>query len=89
LCAGATGLFIDAPLTQQHCLNTHSLSCPIPVYNVDGSPNEAGAIRRPTCDRVTLEGSCGQLETQYHSFGTYRVLVEDERINSLSFFPCE
>ncbi|KAF8237861.1 hypothetical protein L208DRAFT_1026410, partial [Tricholoma matsutake] len=39
-----TGLFINAHLTQQHHLNTRSLSCPIPVYNVDGSPNKAGAI---------------------------------------------
>ncbi|KAF8241006.1 hypothetical protein L208DRAFT_1463330, partial [Tricholoma matsutake] len=42
--SGATALFIDAYLAQQHCLNTCSLSCLIPVYNVDGSPNEAGAI---------------------------------------------
>jgi len=25
-------------------INTQSISCPIPVYNVDGSPNEAGQI---------------------------------------------
>ncbi|KAF8231558.1 hypothetical protein L208DRAFT_1469304 [Tricholoma matsutake] len=42
--SGATSLFIDAHLAQQHHLNTHSLSRLIPVYNVDGSPNEAGAI---------------------------------------------
>ncbi|KAF8228449.1 hypothetical protein L208DRAFT_1488225, partial [Tricholoma matsutake] len=43
--SGATGLFIDADLARQHCLNTRSLLRLIPVYNVDGSPNEAGAIR--------------------------------------------
>ncbi|KAF8232008.1 hypothetical protein L208DRAFT_1466698 [Tricholoma matsutake] len=43
--SGATSLFIDAHLAQQHCLNTRSLLRPIPVYNVDGSPNKAGAIR--------------------------------------------
>ncbi|KAF8230457.1 hypothetical protein L208DRAFT_1475986 [Tricholoma matsutake] len=42
--SGVTSLFIDAHLTQQHCLNTCSLLCPIPVYNVDGSQNKAGAI---------------------------------------------
>ncbi|KAF8226614.1 hypothetical protein L208DRAFT_1499311 [Tricholoma matsutake] len=42
--SGATSLFINAHLAQQHHLNTCSLSCPVPVYNVDGSQNEAGAI---------------------------------------------
>ncbi|KAF8235486.1 protease, partial [Tricholoma matsutake] len=42
--SGVTGLFIDGHLAQHH-LNTHSLLHLIPVYNVDGSPNEAGAIR--------------------------------------------
>ncbi|KAF8221436.1 hypothetical protein L208DRAFT_1328002, partial [Tricholoma matsutake] len=41
--SGATSLFINAHLAQQHCLKTRSLSCLIPVYNVDGSPNEADA----------------------------------------------
>ncbi|KAF8229488.1 hypothetical protein L208DRAFT_1480523 [Tricholoma matsutake] len=43
--SGVTGLFIDSHLVQQHRLNTRSLSRLIPVYNVDGSPNEAGAIQ--------------------------------------------
>src|SRR3981189_3216009 len=41
---GATGLFID---TEYVCLNnisTRRLTSPIPVYNVDGTANEAGAI---------------------------------------------
>ncbi|KAF8218609.1 hypothetical protein L208DRAFT_1480051 [Tricholoma matsutake] len=42
--SGVTSLFIDAHLAQQHHLNTRSLSHLIPVYNVDGSPNKAGAI---------------------------------------------
>jgi hypothetical protein len=43
--SGATGLFIDSHLVQQKRLTTRPLSRPIPVYNVDGSPNEAGAVR--------------------------------------------
>lgn len=41
---GATGLFIDAEYVHKHCLTTRKLSQPIPVYNVDGSANEAGSI---------------------------------------------
>ncbi|KAG5735995.1 hypothetical protein E4T56_gene18367 [Termitomyces sp. T112] len=43
--SGTTGLFLYTDYVQQHCLTTHSLSRPIPVYNVDGMLNEAGSIR--------------------------------------------
>jgi len=40
----ATGNFIDQDFVRTKGINTQSISCPIPVYNVDGSPNEAGQI---------------------------------------------
>ncbi|KAG5727450.1 hypothetical protein E4T56_gene12023 [Termitomyces sp. T112] len=43
--SGATGLFLDADYVQRHHLTTRPLSHPIPVYNVDGTLNEAGSIR--------------------------------------------
>jgi Retroviral aspartyl protease len=43
--SGATGQFIDAGFVHRHQLSTRPLSRPIPVYNVDGTPNEAGSIR--------------------------------------------
>lgn len=39
-----SGLFIDTDYVKQHNLPTHRLSRPIPVNNVDGTPNEAGPI---------------------------------------------
>jgi len=42
--SGATGNFIDRDFVRTKGINTRSFSCPIPVYNVDGSPNEAGQI---------------------------------------------
>jgi len=41
---GATGLFINSTLVREKGLTTRTLQRPIPVYNVDGSPNEAGSI---------------------------------------------
>lgn len=41
---GATGSFIDRDFVRESKLNTRQLSRPIPVYNVDGSANEAGQI---------------------------------------------
>ena len=44
--SGATGLFIDSDFVAAEKLMTRSLTRPAPVYNVDGTLNEAGSIRR-------------------------------------------
>jgi len=41
---GATGSFINRDFVHSKEMNTWTLSCNIPVFNVDGSPNEAGQI---------------------------------------------
>jgi len=40
----ATGSFIDRDFVHSKEMNTQTLSRNIPVFNVDGSPNEAGRI---------------------------------------------
>jgi len=42
--SGATGSFIDRDFICSKGINTQTLSCNILVFNVDGSPNEAGQI---------------------------------------------
>jgi len=42
--SGATGSFIDRDFVRSKGINTRTLSRNIPVFNVDGSPNEAGQI---------------------------------------------
>jgi len=42
--SGAMGNFIDRDFVRTKGINTWSISCPILVYNVDGSPNEADRI---------------------------------------------
>jgi len=42
----ATGSFIDRDFVHLKEMNTQTLSCNIPVFNVDGSPNEAGQISK-------------------------------------------
>jgi len=44
--SGATGNFIDRDFVQTKGINTWSISRPIPVYNVDSSPNKAGQISK-------------------------------------------
>jgi len=40
----ATGSFIDRNFVCSKGIKTRTLSCNIPVFNVDSSPNEAGQI---------------------------------------------
>src|SRR3979490_2587131 len=42
---GATGKFMNRAYVEHHRLTTQKPQRPIPVFNVDGSPNEAGSIR--------------------------------------------
>jgi hypothetical protein len=41
---GAAGLFIDGNFMKMKNLMTRKLSQPVNVYNVDGTPNEAGKV---------------------------------------------
>ena len=42
--SGATSEFIDRDYAKSCCFNLVKLKQPIPVYNIDGTPNEAGSI---------------------------------------------
>ena len=42
--SGATGMFIDREYVKESGFTTRVLSNPIPVRNVDSTPNEAGSI---------------------------------------------
>jgi len=52
---GATGDFIDQDFVTREKLPTCKLSQPIPVYNVDGTLNEAGSIREVVDVIMTYE----------------------------------
>ena len=42
--SGATGMFIDREFVRHNHLKTHPIPKPIPVYNIDGTPNQNGSI---------------------------------------------
>src|SRR5882724_533616 len=44
--SGATGMFIDIEFIRLKKILTHQLPRAIPVYNVNGTPNEAGHITK-------------------------------------------
>ena len=43
--SGAAGMFIDVKYVRTQKLQIHPLPHAIPVYNIDGTPNEAGSIK--------------------------------------------
>ena len=43
--SGATGLFINADFVRAHRLTEKPLQVTIPVFNVDGTPNDAGGVK--------------------------------------------
>src|SRR5260221_1020060 len=42
--SGVTGMFVNQAIAQKHKLETHPLPNPVPVHNIDGTPNENGSI---------------------------------------------
>lgn len=44
--SGATGIFISPRFVREHRLRTEPLPRPIPVFNVDGTPNKEALITR-------------------------------------------
>ena len=42
--SGATGLFLDQRFVEKHRVTLARLRRPLAIYNIDGTPNEAGSI---------------------------------------------
>src|SRR6266436_7438435 len=42
--SGATGMFVNQAFAQKHKLKTHPLPNPVPVHNINGTPNKNGSI---------------------------------------------
>src|SRR6266542_1037265 len=58
---GAIDDFIDQDIVQNAKLPTHNLSQPIPVYNIDGTLNEAGSIHKVVDMIMTYGGHSEQI----------------------------
>lgn len=54
--SGATALFMGTHYATQHSIRTFALQQPIDVYNIDGTPNTAGQIRRFAKLTLTVDG---------------------------------
>ena len=55
----ATGMFVNQDFVQKHNIETTPLLQPIPVHNVDGTPNENGLVTEEAdvCQSLSQDGA--------------------------------
>ena len=53
---GATALFMGIDFVKRHGIRTFQLQRPMKVFNIDGSPNNAGTIKRFARLALTVDG---------------------------------
>ena len=60
--SGAEGIIIDQDFATRNKLTLRTLVTPLPVKNVDGTPNKRGAVRYTTIQRIRIR----TLDNHYH-----------------------
>jgi hypothetical protein len=60
--SGAEGMIINTAFANHHTLTLRTLKQPLPVKNVDGSPNKAGPIQYTTIQTICIQTP----DHQYH-----------------------
>jgi hypothetical protein len=84
---GATGCFIDIEWAKLNNVPTHPLTNPIPVYNVDGTANNAGAITDKTDEEAQDTGPAfdDDLDSEVDDF----TIEEDDRVFMMMVHPVD
>jgi hypothetical protein len=72
---GATGLFIDTEYVKWKWLTVRNLARPIPVYNVDGTLKEAGAISGIVDVVIQYKGHTEHAQTAVTSLGKQDLIL--------------
>src|SRR3981189_456319 len=72
---GATGLFVDTEYVRSNNIPTHRLTSPIPVYNVNGTANEAGAITEIADVILRYKGHAERTQLAVTSLGKQSIIL--------------
>ena len=72
---GATSEFIDSEYVAENKIPIHRLSHPIPVFNVDGTPNEAGSIREVADVILSYKGHSERVVFAVTSLGKQKLIL--------------
>jgi hypothetical protein len=72
---GATGLFVNAEDVRSNNISTCRLTTPIPIYNVDRTANEAGAITEITDIILRYKGHAERTQLAVTSLGKQTMIL--------------
>ena len=72
---GATGLFVDTEYVRSNNLSPRRLTTPIPVYNIDGTANEAGAITEIADIILRYKGHAERTQFAVTSLGKQNMIL--------------
>src|SRR3981189_66218 len=72
---GATGLFVDTEYVRSNNIPTRRLTSPIPVYNVDRTENEAGAITEIADVILRYKGHAERTQLAVTSLGKQTMIL--------------
>ena len=72
---GATSDFIDSDFVARNRIPVRDLSWPTPVFNVDGTPNEAGEIRSFADVVVNYKGHSERMQLAVTSLGKQDLIL--------------
>ena len=72
---GAGGKFIDQNFVRQLHLKTQNLESPIKVYNVDGTPNKQGTIRKYAKLDITINGRMQSEDLLVTGLGKQKIIL--------------
>ena len=73
--SGAGGKFIDQNYAKAQGLETEPLLEPIPVYNVDGTPNKRGTIRRYVDLNIEIHGQTRKERLLVTGLGKQKIIL--------------
>src|SRR3979490_1535131 len=72
---GATGLFVNTEYVRSNNLSTRRLTTPIPIYNIDGTANEAGAITEIADIILCYKGHAERTQFPVTSLGKQNMIL--------------
>ena len=73
--SGCTGTTMDQRFTKEKGLETHKLPRPIPVYNADGSINQAGSITEFAIVELTIDDHKEQIAMGLSQLSTHAIFL--------------
>ena len=73
--SGCTGTTMDQQFAKEKGLETHKLPRPIPVYNMDGSINQAGSITEFVIVELTIDDHKEQIAMGLSQLSTHAIFL--------------